>query len=463
MLKTSTSANVIGTSRRLEGLNMPKSMINKSSSSIKEKYHQKVASDNAIYLTWLRLLDVEPMFAEFAWLQLSVFDLSELGLGLLYSLLPIEFEPYIIDFTYEMPTIDETLQGIWAKFVGVRFDLLYTWMTNMNQYIIENFQEEYQSDLTTTKLEKAVYGKTPYGAGLYDPIIAREFLRATFHKLRLLRTPDQSWISMMEQITEYLEMVGVTDEHIFNRLMMLFSAQTQAFVLGLSMLGRSYLSTMDGDYAKVPFIDARGNIHDLKFRTLEHLQMGWILGVTPLGYGILLPKKCIYKLPEGKKNPPIIKVMVDKIRGIIDRLTMSTWAYSNYNKPEEMIVYHKSDKANQYDLLQSQRKFIENWVSRKIPSDEANPIRIRQYQNAILQAVCWRAKRHRWGFDSWEYMTEDQFKEWWLNYWFTQGLSKEVLNNLYSGMSIWLKNVRESKLNLGKKVQQARKRLALSV
>jgi hypothetical protein len=128
-----------------------------------------------------------------------------------------------------------------------------------------------------------------------------------------------------------------------------------------------------------------------------------------------------------------------------------------------MIDYHKSDKANQYDLLQSQRRFIENWVYARIPSDEANPTRIRHYQNAVLQAVCWRAKRHAWGFDSWKYMTEDQFKEWWLNYWSTQGLSKDTLNNLYEGMSPWLKNIRENKLYLGKKVQETRKRLALSV
>jgi hypothetical protein len=220
---------------------------------------------------------------------------------------------------------------------------------------------------------------------------------------------------------------------------------------------------MEGDFAVIPFMDAKGNIYNLKFSSLDQLQMGWILGVTPLGYGLLLPKKSIYRLPEGKKNPPIIQVMLDKIRGMIDRLTMTTWAYTNYNKPEEMVNYHKSDKADQYDLLQSQRRFVENWVYAKVPSDEANPVRIRQYQNAVLQAVCWRAKRHKWGFNSWEYMTEDQFKEWWLNYWFGQGLSNETLNNLYSGMSTWLKRLREEKLKLGKRVQERRKRLALSV
>jgi len=442
---------------------MPKSVIYKSPSSIKEKYHQKTLSEDAIYLTWIRNLDVEPVFADYAWMQLSVFDLSELGLGLLYNILPIDYEPYSIDFTYVTPTPDETLQGIWAKFEPVDFARLYVWTTDYREYILENFKEEYQADLIAMTAEKAIYGITPYARGLYDPIIAREFLRATFHKLRLLRTPDMTWRTMVEHIADYLVMIGVTDDNVFNRIMMLFSAQTQSFVLGLGMLGRSRLSETEGDYAKIPLLDAQGYVHDLKFRALDHLQFGFILGVTPLGYGLLLPKESIYKMPEGKKNPSIIKVMTEKIRGMIHRLTLSTWAYSNYNRPEEMMDYHKSDRANQYDLLQSQRRLIESWVYVRIPPEESNLVRIRQYQNAVLQCICFRAKRHKWGFQSWRHMTEDQFYEWWLDYWTKQGLTRETLKDLYQQAKIWLIRLRSDKTAIGEKIKKRRKQLALTV
>jgi len=439
---------------------VPKSATYKSPSSIKEKYHQKTLSEDAIYTTYLRTLDIYPLFAEYVWMQLSVFDLSELGLGLLYNILPIDYQPYSIDFTYVAPTPEETLQGIWAKFEPVRFDILYTWMTDFREYILENFKEEYQPDLLVGIAEKAIYGVTPYARGVYDPVLAREFLRATFHKLRLLRTPDTTWRVMLEQIADYLLMIGVTDDNVFNRIMMLFSAQTQSFVLGLSMLGRSFLSTMEGEYAKVPFLDAQGYIHDLKFRTLDHLQLGFILGVTPLGYGLLLPKESIYKLPEGKKNPSIIKVMTEKIRGIIHRLTLSTFSYSNYNRPEEMIDYHRSDRADQYDLLQTQRRMVESWVYRMVPPEESNAVRIRQYQNALLQAVGFKAKRHKWGFQSWRHMTEDQFYEWWLDYWTKQGLTRETLENLYQTAKTWLVRMRSDKLALGERIKKRRKQLA---
>jgi len=442
---------------------MPRSVVERTPSSVKEKYHQKVLSDDAIYLAWIRNISIAPLFAEYLWLQLSVFDLSELGLGLLYDILPVDFEPYAVDYDYVLPTPDETLQGIWAKFEPVDFARLYMWMTDYREYIIENIKEELQPDIIIGRLEKAVYGQTRYAGGIYDPILIREFLRATFHRLRLMRTPDQMWKRMVEHIADYLAMIGVTDDNVFNRVMVLFSAQMQSFVLGLGILGRSRLSEMEGEYAKIPFMDARGNVHDVKFRTLDHLQMGFILGITPLGFGLLLPKNSIYKLPEGKKNPSIIKVMVDKIVGIKNRLSLSTFSYSNYNKPEEMVDRHRSDRANQYDLLQAQRRFIEGWVYARIPPEEANPVRIRQYQNAVLQCVSWKAKRHRWGFQSWKYMTEDQFRDWWIDYWVAQGLSIKTLESLYEGMKIWLKRLRESKLNLGERVKQVRKRLALSV
>jgi len=442
---------------------LPRRIVRKIPALIKKKYHEKVLSDDGIYTTWLRNLKAAPLFAEYAWLQISVFDLNELGLGLIHNILPIEYEPYIIDFQYETPTVDETLQGIWAKFRPVRFDVLYTWMTDFRFYVMENFKEKYQPDILVMMPEKAKYGVTMYARGVYDPIVAREFLRGTFHRLRLMRTPDVSWKVIMQQIVETLDITRVTDKHIYNRLVMLFSAQTNAFVLGLSLLGKAYLTKTEGDYGVIPIIDADNNVYDMKFRTLDHLQMGFILGITPLGMGLLLPKESIYKLRDGYKNPPIIEVLVNKILGMIHRISLSTWAYTNYNKPEEMADYHKSERTNQYDLLQSQRRMIEDWVTARIPPEEANAVKVRQYQNAVLQLVCWKAKRHKWGFKAWESMTDDDFKKWWLDHWSTQGLNRQVLENLHEGAKRWIPYIRETKLKIGKKIKQSRLRLALSL
>ena len=191
--------------------------------------------------------------------------------------------------------------------------------------------------------------------------------------------------------------------------------------------------------------------------------MGFILGLTPLGYGLLMPDESIYALKDGNKNPSIIQVLVDKILGIVNRVTSTVWAYGNYNKVEEMRNYHKSDRTAQYDSLQTQRRMIESWVEARIPPEESNPVRIRQYQNAVLQLVCWKAKRHKWGFKAWESMSDDDFKKWWLDHWSTQGLNRQVLEKLHEGAKRWTSDIRQTKLRLGIKVKKERLRRALSL
>jgi len=428
----------------------------------KVKYFEKTLSRDAIYTTYLRSLDVAPLFAQYVWLQISAFDLTELGIGLLHDILAVDFQPYAIDFTYVAPDISEVFQGIWAKFEPVDFGKLYDWTADFEKYIRENITEERQTEVIEGRMRKAFYGLTQYGRSFYDPVVAREMLRATFWKLRLIRRPDISFQKTIDEITELIRMVGVTDEHLFNRLMMAMSAQIFSFTLGLSLLGVSTLTETEEGWGVVPIKTAKGEVYNLYFKTLDQLQMGFVLGVTPLGYGLLLPEQSIYKLPEGKRNPTVIKVLVNKIKGIINRLTYVTWAYSNYNKPEEMLNPHKSERTTQYHELLTQRHFVERWVANRIPPEEANPIKIRQYQNAILQAVAWRAKAHKWGYEAWRYMSEEEFKEWWLTHWKRQGLNETTLKALYEGAQIWLKRLREEKLEVGSKVKQSRLRLALS-
>jgi hypothetical protein len=429
----------------------------------KQKFHDKTLSDNAIYNMYLRCLDLSPLFAAYAWLQISAFDLMELGLGLLFHILHIDFEPYAIDFTYVMPTTDEVLQGIWAKFEPVKFEISYPELADLKMFKEVNVKPEYQEDLIKTEPEKGRYDITPIGKGYCDPIVQREFLRATFERLRLLRTPDISYSQDLMRIATQLGMTETTVDIVWNRLMGIMSAQTNAFVLGLSVLGKSRLSEVENGLAKVPILTAKGETKTMKFDSLDQLQIGFILGLTPLGFGVLLPNQSIYVLPEGYKNPPFLDIMVKKIKGMKNRITLTPWAYGNYNKPEEMLDYHKSERTNQYNLLQTQRRIIEDWTAKQIPPEEANAVSIRQYQSAVLQAVAWRAKRHKWGYKAWQSMTEEQFKQWWKQHWKGQGLNEATLETLYTRMEVWLKQIREEKLSLGEKVKTTRLKLALSL
>jgi intein/homing endonuclease len=219
----------------------------------------------------------------------------------------------------------------------VDFSKEYAWMTDFMKFTTENFKEEYVPSIQVGTLKKAKYDRTPYGYGIYDPRATREFIRATFMRLRLLRTADLSWIRDLRDITEYLKMAGVTDEHIYNRLMMIMSAQRYAFVLGLSVLGRSRLCKVENGWAVIPIVRHDGKALEVRFRTLDHLLFGFILGVTPLGYGLLLPKKGVLRCPEGKKNPRLVEAVRDKVKGIRDRHLLTTFAYC-YDENTEVLT-----------------------------------------------------------------------------------------------------------------------------
>jgi hypothetical protein len=424
--------------------------------SKKRMYHAKTLSDNAIYNTFIRLLDVQPKFNEDVNIILPVIDFTEYGLGLLYAILPIEFQPITVDFKYEPPTTDDVMQGIWAKFKPVDFSTEYAWMTDFMKYVTENFKDEYQQTLLTGAPQKARYGRTPWGYGIYDPVAMREFLRATFMRLRLLRTADISWFNNVSDIVSFLKMHEVTDANVWNRLMMIFSAQINAFVLGLSVLGKSRFCKVENGWGVIPIIRHDGREGEVKFRTLDHLMFGFILGVTPLGYGLLMPKEGSLKLPEGKKNPPVFEAVKNKVKGVRDRHTLTTFAYSNYNRPEEMADYHKSDRTSQYDYLQQLRRKIEEWVNSQLIGVETAPMKIRQYKNAVLQAIFYRAKRHRWGFQGFQALTEEQWRDLWRNFWIRQGLDPAVLDKLYAGIEPFIDEVRRVRMDVGEEVKRKR-------
>jgi hypothetical protein len=208
----------------------------------KRKYHDKALSNSAVTVTWQRILDGSKDFADYVWLNIPLFDLSQLGLGLLFSMLPFEFKPFTIDFTFELPTDEEIAQGIWADFEKVNYEFKYPWTTSPEEFAKTNFKPEYYKDILKTLTRKAYYGVSTYEGFVYDPVLAREYTSQTFHKMRLIRTPDQSFIKTSNIIAEKMDVSEVVPYEVTARLRLLASAQENSFVLGLSTLGRSRLS-----------------------------------------------------------------------------------------------------------------------------------------------------------------------------------------------------------------------------
>lgn len=424
----------------------------------KRKYFEKVASQDAITCTWYRLLDIESLFARYVWMQIPMFDLYQLGIGLEFSMLPYEFQPFAVDYNYSMPNMDELMQGIWANFDKIIYELEFPWSFNWDE--LNNFL--FDVNLFKIPMRKAKYGKAKFFGYKYDPTLAREYMAEAFTRLRLLRKTDLSWKTATETVSEVIKISEIAVYEIVSRYFLLSSAQDNSFCLGLSLLGTGRLnSTTDGG-AVIPFITYEGEIKEVKYWTLENLLYGFILGITPLGYGVLTPKTPMFKMEDGKKNPEILSFIMRKARKAIHNVTLTTWAYSNYNKPNEMTNFNKSEKVDYWSSIQYIRTQIERMVYNAVYNIVKNPVLIRQYQNAVLQAIAWKAKRHHWGYKPFRDTPEEKFKEWWVLHWKEMYLDENILNQLYGAIEPWVERWRQNKYDIGESIRTIRRRLSFS-
>jgi len=215
--------------------------------------------------------------------------------------------------------------------------------------------------------------------------------------------------------------------------------------------------------ATIPYITPDGRVVDVKISTLDHAMFGFILGVSKLGFGVLLPKTSTFYQKNSKLNPIFLDMVKNKVKGIINRQSLSAWSYALYNKPEEMVDYHKSDRTSQYDLIQTQRRFIEDWVANRLPKTVTSKVMIRQYQNAVLQAIGWKTKRHSWGYAPFKNTPEDQFKDWWVANWKAQGLDENILLDLYNNLESIIQAIRNLKQSIGESVKKTRRMLSGSL
>jgi len=442
----------------------------------KQKYHAKVLSQDAIYVGWLRTLDLEDLFSEDLWQIVLQFNLGAIGISINFDFPPIDVQPIDISFDVELPTVEEFLQGI--LLVITIHDLLkdYPWLGSLEDYITTNIEEPYSLEMLKSMCKKGYYGYSRYLRAYYDPVLVRDFLRSFLIRLWAGR---ETLLTLKRDYEILADILGINKwviRSIFDRLSLFNKAQYDTFILGYGVLGLSRLGKPLGDPVPAPSEVIFRN-YDLQYTragitTLDHVQFGFILGMTPLGYGFLCPPRSIYKKPPVKLPSPYPEFAVHKgsppVREFVERKVLRTLfqfrylplAFANYNTSEEQMDYHKSERTDQWASLQMLRYAIEKLVDPVIRQYESNPVKIRAYKSAALHLINLKAKRHVWGFEAFYKMSENQLKEYWIRHWVQQGLKPEVLEAIYERVKLWLKPLRIEKLKLGLRVKQSRFSLA---
>jgi hypothetical protein len=421
--------------------------------SQKRKYHEKVLSADGELTTFLRTMQIWDFTFDISQFLIPEFFYSSMFSSLLFNIDLWSIEPYALEFTWRSPTLEE-----WLKGVGVVIEkVIPDYATDVETFIENNIKEEYQSSIEASMLEKGYYGKSRYGRCYYDPAAVREFLRNTI-TMMFKRHPD--FITRKSRILALTETFGVKDDvvrMIHDRISMIKTAQTETFILGYSILGKSKLSEEVRSSelkGKVPFINFEGKMGEANVRTLADMQYGFILGVTPLGYGFLMPEEDIYKI----EAPSVTRALENKLTKFRTRFVITPPAVSNYVRGDESADYRICERTEVWGELLSMRYTIEgqteSFLMRNIPSMDA--FERRKYISAVLQLIGYIGKRHEWGFKVFKMMKEEEIKKWWIDQWASQGLDVNILEKLWENVKTWLELVIKKKLELGKSLRLKR-------
>jgi len=280
----------------------------------KRKYHSKVASLSAMGLTFDRIVDVEPWFEEQTRLYESLFASMNLSAVLTFAIHPWETEPLSFDFVVELPTLDEWLKGIKFKPIKIDVEFDYSQFTldiykevippvfDYDKYVEDNVRPPHVPEVMRRYRIKAKFDRTRFGRSYYDPPLIRELLRASVHEYWRRRLDPRA---LREYLKTFVEKIGFAEhplESVYNRIVPLSNALTQSFCLGFGILGVSRLSERVDNYAVFSTVTYRGDFVEVRYGKLSDLHAGFILGLTPLGFGLLLPRIFVYCGEE--KRPP---------------------------------------------------------------------------------------------------------------------------------------------------------------
>ncbi len=429
----------------------------------KQKYHAKVLSSNALFANWLRSMDIGDFMPWYVWLMIPEFTYSGIAYSLLFDIPPYEIVPVNWDFNVELPDVDEWLQGILADVYKIDWSTIYEWLSDIEKLVKETVEEQYQESMIQTRPRKAVYGKTRYNRSYLDPPAVREAIRSTMFKLWVERYTLKQLREDHDKMARELQLSDGFKILLFHKISQVIYAQPSALILGYGVLGRSYLGRKVRPEPEAEFKMFNYDLELIEWlgNTLDHAKVGLVLGITPLGYGYLLPPRTVFKKPIiPKQLQPLTEFVRRRGTHQIHNITWNPFTIGNYNRPEEQRDYRKSERADQYMSLQLIRYQIERIVDPIIRRYETNPVKIRMYKSAVLQLVSLPAKRHRWGYEAFKAMSEDELVSWWKEHWKSQGLKEDVLDQLYNAVKRWLPEWRRLKLQLGRRVREARYRLA---
>jgi hypothetical protein len=407
--------------------------------------------------------------------------MSVLSLVLTFNISIPELQPINFDFRWRFPTVEEWLKGVGVvieKLEGLQLnEIMPGYAVDVEEFVKMNFRPDLWQDILGTTIEKGYYGISRYGRAYYDPAVVREFVR-NFVTAMFKKHPRYG-----ERRAEILAMaraLGVNEEvvrEIYDRMSLIMSAHRECCILDYCTLDESSLcEPYDGccvlddcildeyilcepyepepEIAKIEFVDIDGNIVEVGVATLTDIQYACILDISVLDDCYLFDMEDAY----ADKAPHVDEFLDQRMRLFRGRAMITAPAFSNYVTGAEATDYHLAERTTVWGELMAMRYTVEHEVEALLAREAPglNTFDRRKYVTAVLQLLGHTGKRHRWGYRVYQLMEEPELRNWWLDYWSSQGLDRTLLEKIFDNVKTWLPRIVDVKREMGRRVRLRR-------
>lgn len=415
--------------------------------SEKQKLFEKLLTEEATDTTLQRLLQINDIL-NFDIMYNSILNML-LGLQACvdWQIGLRDLDIFNIDFDFELPDIDELLQGINVKVTIPDLEDIFS------DFMIEEFNIEFPEgellDYNNTLkyffkinmfgglyqpyLPIGVYGVNKYGHCIYyidnyPPEQTYSMPTLTMNNaLNRATSPASTTLSR----TELYSLIGQTEiaDYIIERREWIEQCMEQGIFLGANLLGYSKfaekIKKYDIEGALIKIKTKLGEEIEYAIPNMDFLSWQFILGITPLGIGRFTAfDTTVFKNVASRFG--YYRGLRQKFR-FQSPFTPLVWRKSF----EEMRSVHKHRSALKFGTHRYLINTIRNQIKRKLSRLGYDGFTINKYVNAVIDLIYQLRKGHRKSREWKTKLSKEDFKKLWLDKWIKLGLNKSMLLELY--------------------------------
>ena len=397
----------------------------------KLKYWLKTLSEEAIDANTWRMFDTFDWGSFLGDWVLSDTLFSSLVAMLLFDIPLSDIVPWLLNWTIELPSLDEFLHGVLIKLEPVDISLEFPELASVFDTVWAIFADEVAEGVAGMRLEKAIYGRSRYDESYYDPLAVREFLRST---LFAFTKKGISWPEARLRVEAAAERLGVPEDLarvVFDRLSMISAVKERAATWDYAWWDGSSWA-LEGSGGAVEFVTYDLTVEAVEYEQLFDAQAGGIWDHSCWEYCFWTPD-----VPAYRFDPEKLKAAFDVYRDALvsgwrKRFTVTALAVANYQRAEERRSW-RSGRVETFAVPASHRQRIEALVESVVKGLDPNvdPVRLRLYESAALDVYGSLYGVHKWGTEMHRAMTPEELKGYWLSKWSGDGLDPAVLEKLW--------------------------------